>query len=52
MIQTEIELSLVLSEDDHPGLVKLIDVISDRETVVLIMELVTGSNLFNWLMEN
>ncbi|TNV86699.1 hypothetical protein FGO68_gene563 [Halteria grandinella] len=52
MIASEIELSLVLSEDCHPGLTRLRDVYRSPDQVVLVMDLVEGVNLFSWLMAN
>lgn len=51
MIQSEIEISLILSEDDHPGISKIYDFYNDQDTVTIVMELIKGKNMFAWLME-
>lgn len=41
----------MLTEDEHPGIVKILDVFEDSENVTLVMEMIQGLNLFKWLME-
>jgi len=47
-LQTEID---ILKEVDHPNIVKMIDVYQDDDNYFLVMELMTGGELFDVLLE-
>lgn len=47
-LQTEID---ILKQVDHPNIVKLFDVYEDNENYFLVMELMTGGEVFDVLLE-
>ena len=47
-MHTEIE---ILKQVDHPNIVKLIDVFEDDKHLCLLMELMTGGELFDFIVE-
>lgn len=47
-MQTEIE---ILKQLDHPNIVKLLDVYEDERHWCLVMELMTGGELFDMILE-
>ena len=48
MLQNEVE---ILSQLDHPNVVKLIEIFDEDDCVYLVMELMEGGELFDRLVE-
>lgn len=48
-LHQEIELCKIMSEDPHPNIATPIDFFEDACKFTLVMELVSGGNLFEWL---
>lgn len=51
-IMIEIDTMRVLSEDEHPGIVKLIEVFQNKKTTYLVMECVEGQTLQEWCLNS
>lgn len=51
-MRLEIELMTVLSEENHPGVVKIYDYIEDSSYFNIAMEFIEGGSLQDWVLEN
>lgn len=50
-IMNEIDIMRVLSEDGHPGIVKIFDVFRVKRTTYIVMEYIEGVSLTKWSLE-
>ena len=41
----------VVSEDNHPGIVKMIDSYEDSSSVTLVLEYIEGMSLYSWIID-
>ncbi|TNV87738.1 hypothetical protein FGO68_gene16316 [Halteria grandinella] len=51
-MRLEIELMTILSEENHPGVVKIIEYTEDSQYFNIAMEYVEGGSLQDWVLEN
>lgn len=47
----EIDIMRVLSEDGHPGIVKIYDVFKVKRSLYIVMEYIEGMSLMQWCFE-
>jgi serine/threonine protein kinase len=59
LITEELELQLheihvyqVLSDEAHPGIVRICDVYEDTVQIQIVLEYIEGTNLFHWIKQN
>ncbi len=42
----------MLSDEGHPGIVRLVDVYEDSQQLQIVLEYISGTNLFHWIKQN
>ena len=47
-IREEIEVLRVLGQDEHPGILRLIDAYFEKGTATVVTEFIEGDHLYQW----